>query len=141
MDCEYEHPDSLGSRNQTLKSTKGLKSYTIYRICPLYSVNIPIKHRGRLVNAQFEIMELEQENIISGDVADKLHLIERTQNLDDKSDNHPKFKFKDFPELTRTSGTLPCHDPSDLNKEVKKAHHPLIKVKYIVSNKPNARDF
>nr|XP_022311305.1 uncharacterized protein K02A2.6-like [Crassostrea virginica] len=199
--------DSLGSHAQTQKSTKVLKSYTNHRIRPLCSVNLPIKHKGKVVNTQFEIVELEQENIISGDVAETLNLIERIQKLDNSSDTQPESKFKDFPELIRTSGTLPgehnieidpdavgviheprrqpaslkpriirklkemeqngyitkvenptewvssmvvslrndkiriCLDPSDLNKVVKRAHHPMKTVEDIVSNIPNARVF
>lgn len=45
--------DSLGSCAQNRKSTKVLKSYTYHRIHPLYSVNLPIEHKGRQVNVQF----------------------------------------------------------------------------------------
>ena len=34
-----------------------------------------------------------------------------------------------------------CLDPSDLNKVVKRAHHPMKTVQNIVSNIPNARVF
>lgn len=73
----------------------------------MYSVNLPIEHKGRRVNVQLEIVELEQENIISGDVAEELNLIERILKLDDRVDNPPESKFKDFPKLIKTSGTLP----------------------------------
>ena len=63
--------DSLGSHAQTQKSKKILKSYTNHRIRPLYSVKLPIKHEEEVVNTQFEIVGLGQENIISGDVAEK----------------------------------------------------------------------
>ncbi|XP_062601691.1 uncharacterized protein K02A2.6-like [Saccostrea cucullata] len=168
--------DSLGSQAQTRKSTKVLKSYTNHRTRPLYSVDLPIKHKGK-------------------------------QKLDTRIDNQPESKFKDFPELIKTSGTLPgehnneidpdaegvihasrrqpaslkpriieklkemeqngyitkentstewvssivismrndkiriCLDPSDLNKVVKRAHHPMKTVEDIVSNIPNAHVF
>jgi hypothetical protein len=199
--------DSLRSRAQTQRSTKILKSYTNHKIRPLYSVNLPVKHKGRLVNTKFEIIDLDQENIISGDVAEKLKLIERIQKLDNVTEMQPESKFKDFPELIKTSGTLPgehnieidpnaegvihaplrqpaslkpriidklkemeqngyitkvntptewvssmvvsmkndkiriCLDPSDLNKVVKRAHHPMKTVEDIVTNIPNAHVF
>ena len=51
----------------------------------------------------FKIVGLEQENIISGDVVEKLNVIEIIQKLDYSSDTQPESKFKDFHDLVRTS--------------------------------------
>lgn len=45
------------------------------------------------MNVQFEIVELEKENIISGDVAEELNLIERILKLDDRVDNQSLKSF------------------------------------------------
>lgn len=69
---DYPH---VGSCKLTRWSTRCLESHTNHSIHPLYSVNLSIEHEGRRVNVQFGIVELEQENIISGDEAEELNLI------------------------------------------------------------------
>lgn len=92
---------------KTHKTNKVLKSFTKHGIHPLFSVNLPIKHKKKLMNTHFEIVDLNQENIISGNIAEKSNLIVGIQKLHDNSNSSAESKFSDFPELIKTSGTLP----------------------------------
>ena len=73
-------------------------------------------------NTQFEIVGLEQENI-SGDVAEKLNLMEMIQKLDYSSDTQPESKFKDFRDLIRTSSTLPGEHNIEINPNAMRLIH------------------
>jgi hypothetical protein len=85
------------------KSGKILRSYTNHHIHPIGTVTLPITHMKTTVDVKFEVVDLEQENVISGDVAEQLGLIQRMNVV---HDDHMA-QFEEFPDLVKTTGTLP----------------------------------
>ncbi|XP_052242487.1 uncharacterized protein K02A2.6-like [Dreissena polymorpha] len=185
-------------------STKTLNSFTNHRIKSIGTIIAPLKYKDKKINVQFKIVNLLQENIISGETAEKLGLLQRII----KMDLSPKEELlRDFPDLVKTTEILPaeyriklienaegvihaprriaaslkprvveklhemkengyitpvhqptewvssmvvslkkdniriCIDPKDLNKAIKREHHPMKNVDDVVSNIPNAKLF
>ena len=59
------------------KSKKTLKSFSNHKIKPIGSISLPVVYRDRKINVYFEVVDLNQENIISGDTAVALGLIHK----------------------------------------------------------------
>ncbi|KAK0156522.1 Apoptosis-stimulating of p53 protein 1 [Merluccius polli] len=196
-----------------------LRSYSNHRLKPVAAVNLQVKSRKCQVSAVFEILDIAQENVLSGATAEALGLIVRLDLLKSAAEKYyirdPESTetqripagLDDFPELTRTTGTMPgkytiklesgakgvvhpvrrqpaalrekiieklhemekdgyiakveqptewvssmvaavrngkvriCIDPSDLNKVIKREHHPMRTVEEVVSMIPGAKVF
>jgi hypothetical protein len=56
-------------------SNKTLKSFSNHKIKPIGSVTLPVVYRDQKTNVHFEVVDLDQENGISGDTAVTLGLI------------------------------------------------------------------
>ncbi|XP_060085903.1 uncharacterized protein K02A2.6-like [Ylistrum balloti] len=111
--------DRIGVHGNVRNSTKVLKSYTNHKIRPLKTVTLPVTCKGKDVETDFEIVDLEQENVISGKVAEQLGLIERIANV-----NWEK-QFDEFPEIIKTTGTLPGEYTIKVDPDVKGVVHPV----------------
>lgn len=207
----------LKHHGELKRSNRILRSYSNHRLRPVAAVDLPLSYKDREVKAELEIMDIAQENVLSGATAEALGLIIRLDSLQDgvkinkvSTDNDTTLKpvgLSDFPELTRTTGTLPgkytikidpdakgvvhpvrrqpaalrgkildklaemvedghitkvhqptewvssmvvvtrkdkiriCIDPSDLNKAIKREHHPMRTIEEIISTIPGAKIF
>jgi len=88
------------------RSSKTLKSYTNHQIKPVGTIFVPVTHKNSTIKTRFEIVNLCQENIISGNTAEELGLVQRISSIDE----HSKEELaRDCPELVKTTGTLPGH--------------------------------
>lgn len=202
---------SLGHTSELQCSGVVLRSYSNHRLKPLAAVNLQISSSKAKVNAVFEILDIAQENVLSGTTAEALGLIACLDLLGSAgaggSTECVPAGLDDFPELSRTTGTLPgkytiklepnargvvhpvrrqpaalrekiieklhemekdgyitkveqptewvssmvaavrngkvriCIDPSDLNKVIKREHHPMRTVEEVVSMIPGAKVF
>lgn len=92
--------DKLKFDSSQVKSTsKTLKSYSNHTITPLCSVSVPVRNQNTIRDVHFEVVDIVQENVISGRVAEELGLIERINSI--------AHKLSEFPDLVNTTGTLP----------------------------------
>lgn len=91
-------------------SNKVLRTYSNHKIKPVAAVNLPARYKGREISAEFEIVDLEQECVLSGASAEALGLIVRLHSLQD-GDSAPEQEIppglENFPDLAHTTGTLP----------------------------------
>ena len=98
-------------RNQgTLRrSRKSLYSYSNHKISSHGVAKIPVKCKGIQLEADFEVVDLEQENIISGELAEQLGLIQRVNKVADRTgtETRPPPELDAFPDLANVTGTLP----------------------------------
>ena len=85
------------------ESRKVLRTYSNHHIHPIGAVSVIIHHNGKSIKESFEVVNLKQENVISGDTAEKLGLLTRLSALNADSAQ----LTKEFPEVDETSGTLP----------------------------------
>ena len=103
-------------------SCKILKSYSNHAIKSEGSVTLPVKHTSMTLPIVFEVVNLQQENIICGDAAEKLGLIHRVSASTAEDD--PLRQLDDFPELVKTTGTLPGKYTIKLDPKAKGVVHP-----------------
>ncbi|XP_041350871.1 uncharacterized protein K02A2.6-like [Gigantopelta aegis] len=94
----------LAHSGELQKSNRILRTYSNHRIIPTTSVELPITHKECHVSTKFEVVDIDQENILSGEVAEEIGLIARLNHVDTNKDTAPQ---EEFPELVRTTGTLP----------------------------------
>lgn len=106
-----EHQGELKSSNRVLRS------YSNHRLRPVAAVDLPLKYKVRELKAELEIMDIAQENLLSA-IIDKAS----TDNDTTLKPNAPA-GLSDFPELTRTSGTLPGKYTIKINPEAKGVVH------------------
>ncbi|XP_052762296.1 uncharacterized protein K02A2.6-like [Mya arenaria] len=190
------------------RSARTLKSFTNHINKPVGTADMQVRHKGARHQIQFEVVDINNENIQSGNTAEQIGLIQRTLGIQETQVPQPDHElFREFPELVKTTGTLPgensieidesisgvvhpvrklpaaikpkaiealremeqneyitrmdeptewvssmvvslrkdkvriCLDPKDLNKAVKRAHHPMKTVEEVVQNIPGAKVF
>ena len=63
------------------KSSKVLYSYSNHRIRPAGVADLTVKYNGVETKAEFEIVDLQQESVISGNLAEQLRLIHRISDV------------------------------------------------------------
>ena len=117
------------------KSNKTLKSFSNHKIKPIGSISLPVVYRDRKINVHFEV---DQENIISGDTAVALGLIHKvnpgsqihvsvvTEN--ETTESAQSELTRDFPELVKTTGTLPGEYHLSIDESVPPVIHPVRKL-------------
>ncbi|CAC5389959.1 unnamed protein product [Mytilus coruscus] len=89
-------------------SRKVLKSYTGHKIQQIGKIRLPVVFKDREICKTFEIIIWNMDNIISGDFAESLNLVKRIDRIDTIEEiAKPNELLHDFPELVKTSGTLP----------------------------------
>ena len=59
------------------RSSTVLRSYSNHKLKPVAAVDLLIKHKECETSAEFEIVNIAQENVLSGDTAEALGLIVR----------------------------------------------------------------
>ena len=204
---EYQ---KLQHKGELQRSRTILSCYFNVTMAPVASVVLPVERRtdGRQLELKFEIVDIEQENILSGDAAEALGLITRVWATGAREQPPIAPGLEDFPEVAWTTGTLPgkyrikieegahgvvhsarrqpaalkdkiveklhemeadgvlvkvetptewvssmvasvrgdkvriCIDPSDLNKVIKREHHPMKTIEEVVTEVgPDAKVF
>ncbi len=80
------------------KSDKRFQSYTKHPIKVHGYVYLPTTYKHHQANIKFYVVETQQEPLLSGEASKKLGLIERI---------HKVKGLEEFPELMKTTGTLP----------------------------------
>ena len=198
----------LQHEGELQRSRKIISCYFNVTKTPLASVTLPVSRqdpeKGQM-DVQFEIVDLQQENILSGDVAEALGLVARIYKTEEQEQPAPG--LEGFPDICSTSGTLPgvytiklepgakgvihpprrqpaalkqriidkllemerdgvierveeptewvssmvvtvrddkiriCIDPSDLNKVIKREHHPMRTIEDVIAEIPDAKVF
>ncbi|XP_067656436.1 uncharacterized protein [Haliotis asinina] len=114
--------DKLNIQCELAKSSRVLRSYSNHKIYPEGAVQLPVKYEGKTIPITFLIIDIDQENVISGDTSEKLGLIARVNLTSDSSESVKQ--FVDFPELVKTTGTLPGEYCIKLDPDARGVVHP-----------------
>ena len=92
------------------RSTKLLRTYSNHQTEPVAEAELSLEHNSNLATTTFQIVDIDQENAISGNTAEALQLTSRLVSIDTPStaagDQVPE-GLHEFPDLTQTPGTLP----------------------------------
>ena len=80
------------------KADKKFQSYTKHKIRVYGYINLPVAYKERQTKIKFYIAESQEQPLLSGEASKHLGLIERIHKIKD---------LEDFPELKKTTGTLP----------------------------------
>ncbi len=119
-------------------SHRVLQSYSNHKLKPMAAVDLRIKYKSATVIAEFEIVDISQENVLSGERAEALGLVIR---LDALQPTNLKNKEKcssgametqivpagldDYPEFAHTTGTLPGKYTIKIDPNAKGLVHPV----------------
>ena len=116
--------DSLAKRSKVelQKSNRTLKSFSNHKIKPVGSVTLPVRYKDKECNVTFEVVNLDQENIISGNVAENLGLVQRVSTVNDQKSYEEL--TRDFPDLVKTTGTLPGEYTIKIEENAQGVVHP-----------------
>ncbi|XP_033760786.1 uncharacterized protein K02A2.6-like [Pecten maximus] len=106
----------LSGLGEIKESHRTLKSFSNRKIKPVGSVTVSVTHGTQEVDINFEIVDIDQENIISAE--DEL--------------------TRDFPDLVRTTGTLPGENSLSIDESAKGVIHPTRKLPAAI--KPKAKE-
>ena len=92
------------------RSTKLLRTYSNHQIKPVAVAELSLEHNSNLATMTFQIVDIDQENVLSGNTAEALQLISRLASIGTppatEGDQVPKGLYE-FPDLIQTTGTLP----------------------------------
>ncbi|XP_062583203.1 uncharacterized protein LOC134244964 [Saccostrea cucullata] len=127
-------------------SNKTLKLFSNHKIKPIGSVTLPVVYRDHKTNVHFEVVDLDQENIISGDTAVTLGLIYKTDPhlqtsisaVTETTESAQSELSRDYPELVESTGTLPLEYHLSIDESVPAVIHPVRKLPAAI--KPRAVD-
>lgn len=101
---KIQHEDELK------RSTKVLRTYSNLQIKPVAVAELSLAHNSNRAINTVQIIDIDQENVQSGNTAEALQLISRIAFVDTptaaKGDQVPQ-GLHEFPDLTQTTGTLP----------------------------------
>lgn len=119
---QYIRADLHGNEQ---KSQKILHSFTNHKICPEFCVDLPLtSHIGDTpITTKFDVVNVSQENIITGSTAEKLNLIMRVDTVE--CDSVQLGEFSDFQDLIRTTGTLPGEHSIKIDEHAKGVIYPV----------------
>ena len=129
----------LKHEGELKRSNRILRSYSNHRLRPVAAVDLPLKYKDRETKAELEIMDIAQENVLSGATAEALGLIIRLDSLQQEGVKMNKVStanvttmkpnvpvgLSDFPELIRTTGTLPGKYTIKIDPDAKGVVHPV----------------
>jgi len=87
---------------------------------------MPVYYYGRQLAMEFEVVDIKQDSIISGDTAESLGLIQRIDSIVD-STIHEELS-RDFPDLVKTTGILPGEYSIVTEENAKGVVHPVRKL-------------
>lgn len=82
-----------------------------------------MKYKAKETEVKFEVVDLVQENIINGDIAEKLGLLQRISSV--KENSAQAELSRDFPELVKTTGTLPREYSIKIEENAQGVVHPV----------------
>ena len=185
------------------KSARVLHTFFNNYIYPLAAVQLKAEHKQLSFSTEFDIVDINQENILCGRTYEDLGLVMRLDTVESKK----LPDLDEFPDIVHTTGTLPgtytiklepgakgvihsvrrqpaalkqrivekleemvkegyitrvdqptewvnsmvvslrkdkiriCLDPSDLNRAIKREHHPMKTIEEVVASMPNAKVF
>ena len=108
------------------KSTKLLRTYSNHQIKQAATADLTVKFNDKKITAPFHIVDLDQENVLSGSTAEALLLISRLSAVDTADltkDNQVPEGLREFPELIHTTRTLPGTYTIKLEPNVKGVVH------------------
>ena len=92
------------------RCTKLLRTYSNHQIKPVAVAELSLEQNSNLATTTFQIADIDQENVLSGNTAEALQLILRLASIDTspaaEGDQVPE-GLHEFPDLTQTTGTLP----------------------------------
>ena len=92
------------------RSKKLLHTYYNHQIKPVAVAELSLEHNSNLAITAFQIVDIDQENVLSGNTAEALQLISRLASIDmppaAEGDQVPE-GLHEFPDLTQRTGTLP----------------------------------
>lgn len=120
------------------RSNKLLRSYSNHKLKPVAAVDLSVQYKQCATDAEFEIVDIAQESVLSGATAEALGLIARlnsVQNTEEAEADSPvegnleqnivPQSLRDFPELIRTTGTLPGKYTIKIEPNAKGVVHPV----------------
>lgn len=113
----------LPHKGELRRSNKVLRTYSNHKISPVAVVDLPLRYKTKTLQADFELVDLEQESVLSGSTAEALGLITRLNTVKLATDTIPK-ELEKFPDLVRTTGTLPGTYTIKLEPGAKGVVHP-----------------
>ncbi|KAJ8366207.1 hypothetical protein SKAU_G00150380 [Synaphobranchus kaupii] len=128
---------SLMHTGELKRSNKILLSYSNHKMKPVAAVDLPLAYKNHKIRAELEIIDIQQENVLSGKTAEALGLIVRLGSIQNaskvstvydaskKQSTHGPVGLEDFPELTRTTGTLPGKYTIKIDPDAKPVVHPV----------------
>ena len=129
---------SLDHTGELKTSIRVLRTYSNHKIKPVAAVELPVRYKKHKAKAEFEIVDIAQENVLSGATAEVLGLILRLDSLQDssvvnKGNGHKNTVtnpnapagLQNFPALIRTTGTLPGKYTIKIDPEAKPVVHPV----------------
>ena len=97
-------------KGELKRSTKLLRTYSNHQIKPVAVADLSLEHNSNLATTSFQIVDIDQENVLSGNTAEALQLISRLASVGTPSaaeeDQVPE-GLHEFPDLTQTTGALP----------------------------------
>ena len=102
------------------KSHRTLKSFTNHKITPIGSITLPVRSELKECHVEFEIVDLHQENIICGNIAENLGLLKRVNTVTDSYEE----LSPDFLDLVKTTGTLPGEYSIKIEESAQGVVHP-----------------
>ena len=119
--------DKLPSKRSLEKSSKALYSYSNHRINSAGTSKLTIKINDIDMEADSEIVDLKQKNAISGDLAEELGLIQRVSEVKTGPQTETKIppEFEEFPDMAKTTGTLPGTYTIKIEPGTKGVAHPV----------------
>ncbi|KAJ8377065.1 hypothetical protein SKAU_G00076480 [Synaphobranchus kaupii] len=128
---------SLMHTGELKRSNKILLSYSNHKMKPVAAVDLPLAYKNHKIRAELEIIDIQQENVLSGKTAEALGLIVRLGSIQNaskvstvydaskKQSTHGPVGLEDFPELTRTTGTLPGKYTIKIDPDAKPVVNPV----------------
>uniref|UniRef100_A0A2C9M5C5 Uncharacterized protein n=1 Tax=Biomphalaria glabrata TaxID=6526 RepID=A0A2C9M5C5_BIOGL len=93
---------------------------------------LPLKNNIQEVKARFEVVDINQENILSGDIAECLGLLQRIDSIESRAEDELQ---REFPEMLKTTGTLPAEYKIQLQENAKGVIHPPRRLAATLHNK------
>lgn len=114
---------TLKHKGELQQSTKILRTYSNHQIKPIAAVDLNIQQDNKAVTTTFQVIDLSQENILSGNTAEQLGLISRINVASNITTDLPE-GLDEFPDLLNTTGTLPGTYTIKLTPNAKGVVHP-----------------
>ena len=114
----------VASESQIDKSPYLLRSYTNHTIKPVGSILLDMQYCDLpSINVRYEIIDIAQESVISGDMAEKLNLLRWIYKLIDAAIGELT-DVEDIPDLANCTRTLPGTYSIKVNPSVEGVIHP-----------------